>query len=160
MTAPIIASLQTFLAAQFEQELTMFRAALTGVPEDAFHALRLGHSAAWHALHIAEWLRFFVLQDFTPSYAHLGWEAAPWMPALLGTPPVSEPAPRADILAELERVGALVTANIRDLQGEQLGEMLRAPAAPTGQRERLTGLGMQLRHVAYHRGQVQLAKKG
>ncbi|PNY80728.1 DinB family protein [Deinococcus koreensis] len=156
MTAPTV---QNFVADAFEMELSMFRAALEAVPGAEFQNPRLGHSAAWHALHIAEWLRFFVLQDFTASYAHLGWEDAPWMGEFRGTPTVAETEGKVMIMAELARVEALIVRHIRELQGEQLGEMLRAPAAPTGERERLTGLGMQLRHVAYHRGQVQLGKK-
>lgn len=156
MSAPTV---QNFLADAYAQELAMFRAALDAVPEGEFHTSRLGHSAAWHALHIAEWLRFYPLQDFSPTYAHLGWEDAPWMPELRGEPPVAEAAPKAEVLAELERVGAAVVEHIRTLRGDQLDDDLRAPAAPTGVRPRLTGLGMHLRHVAYHRGQVQQAGK-
>lgn len=154
------ASVQNFVADSFETELSMFRAALDGVPGAEFQNPRLGHSAAWHALHIAEWLRFFVLQDFTASYAHLGWEDAGWMAEFRGTPTVAETEGKVMIMAELARVEALIVPHIRGLQDEQLGELLRAPAAPAGQRERLTGLGMQLRHVAYHRGQLKLAQKG
>ena len=156
MSAP---SVQTFLADSFELELSMFRAALDAVPGAEFQNPRLGHSAAWHALHISEWLRFFVLQDFSASYAHLGWEDAPWMAEFRGAPTVAETEGKVMILAELARVEALIVPHIYELQDEHLGEMLRAPAAPTGERERLTGLGMQLRHIAYHRGQVQQAKK-
>ncbi|GHF55772.1 hypothetical protein HNQ07_003310 [Deinococcus metalli] len=150
---------QDFLAAAYEQELTMFRAGLDAVPDAEFQTPRLGHSAAWHALHISEWLRFFAFQDFSATYAHLGWESAPWMEELRGTPNANETNGKAIVLGELDRVGAKVVAHIRALTDEQLGDMLRAPAAPTGVRERLTGLGMQLRHVAYHRGQLQMAKK-
>ena len=152
-------SAQSFLASAFEQELTMFRAALDAVPDADFQSSLLGHSPAWHALHISEWLRFFALQDFSASYAHLGWETAPWMNDLRGTPHANETNSKAIVLGELDRVGAEVVAHTRDLTDGQLGDLLRAPAAPTGQRERLTGLGMQLRHVAYHRGQVQMGKK-
>ncbi|SMB89344.1 DinB family protein [Deinococcus hopiensis] len=150
---------QTFLAEAFEQELGMFRTGLGSVLEETFAAPRLGHSPAWHALHIAEWLRFFALQDFSATYTHLGWENADWMTALRGTPPVSETDGKAAVLAELDRIGAQVVAHIRELQDDQLGDMLRAPAAPTGERARLTGLGMQLRHIAYHRGQLKLSLK-
>lgn len=152
-------SAQAFLADAFEMELGMFCAGLDAVPAESFATPLLGHSPAWHALHIAEWLRFFALQDFSATYAHLGWEDAPWMNELRGTPPVTEQAGKDAVLAELDRVGAQIVAHTRALTDEQLGDLLRAPAAPTGQRERLTGLGMQLRHVAYHRGQLQMGKK-
>ncbi|WP_309569995.1 DinB family protein [Deinococcus sp.] len=150
---------QTFLADALELELGMYRTALDAVPAESFAAPLLGHSPAWHALHISEWLRFFALQDFSASYAHLGWEDAPWMDELRGTPNATEADGKAAVLAELDRVGAQVTGHIRALTDDQLGDMLRAPAAPTGTRGRLTGLGMQLRHVAYHRGQLQMGKK-
>lgn len=137
----------------------MYRAALDAVPAESFAVPMLGHSAAWHALHISEWLRFFALQDFSASYAHLGWETAPWMDELRGPPKAAETDGKDAALAELDRVAAQIIEHTRALQGDQLGDLLRAPAAPTGVRERLTGLGMQLRHVAYHRGQVQMGKK-
>ncbi|ACO47155.1 DinB family protein [Deinococcus deserti] len=150
---------QTFVADAFEQELSMFRSALDSVAAEEFAAPRLGHSPAWHALHIAEWLRLFALQDFGATYAHLGWEGSPWTASLCGTPLVTEQAGKTAILAELDRVGAEVVAQIRSLHDEQLIDMLRAPAAPTGERQRLAGLGMQLRHTAYHRGQLKLSLK-
>ncbi|MFC4426552.1 DinB family protein [Deinococcus navajonensis] len=150
---------QTFLADAFEQELSMLRSVLESVPEEDFAAPRLGHSPAWHALHMAEWLRLFALQDFGATYAHLGWEDAPWTATLRGTPAVTEQAGKAAVLAELERVGAQVVTHTRHLSDEQLNDMLRAPAAPSGERQRLTGLGMQLRHAAYHRGQLKLSLK-
>ncbi|WP_412026510.1 DinB family protein [Deinococcus yunweiensis] len=155
MTVP---SVQNFLADGYELELGLFRTALDAVPDADFQTSRLGHSPAWHALHISEWLRFFALQDFTPTYAHLGWESAPWMVELHGIPNANETNSKAVVLAELDRVVAEIVAHIRALPDDQLGDMLRAPAAPTGERERLTGLGMQLRHVAYHRGQVQMGR--
>ncbi len=146
-------------------ELQMFRAGLDTVSEAEFdtpklgRSIDLGHSAAWHALHIAEWLRFFPLQDLSPSYAYLGWENAPWLPPFLGQPSVAEAAPKVQVLAELDRVGAILIDHIRNLSDEQLGDMLKAPAAPTGERDRLTALSLQLRHMAYHRGQLKLSQK-
>ena len=152
-------SIQAFLADQYEMELALFRTALDAMEAEQFHQAKLGHSPAWHALHIAEWLRSFVFQDFSASYAHLGWEQAAWLPLLLGKPPVAESADKAAVLGELDRVGAKVVEHIRGLPDDQFTDMLRAPAAPTGERGRLIGLGLYLRHIAYHRGQVQLAKR-
>lgn len=156
MTGP---GVQTFLARSFETELALFRAVLAGVPDETFGVPRLGHSPAWHALHIAEWLRFFVFQDFSATYAHLGWEDDARMAATRGTPPVTEHAGKTAVLAELDRMGTLLDAHLRALRDDQLSDLLRSPPAPGGQRERLDGLSLHLRHVAYHRGQLKLALK-
>lgn len=149
--------IQTFLADQYEMELGQFRAVLGNVPE--FEAEHLGHTAAWHAVHIAEWLRFFVLQDLSSSYAALGWEDSAWVGQYTGAPKVSVSAGRGAVMAELERVGSEVVTHLRGLRDDELNAVLVSPAAPGGTRPRLIGLGLHLRHVAYHRGQVRLAAK-
>lgn len=151
--------IQTFLADQYEMELGQFRAALGNVPDKEFGNARLGHSAAWHAAHVGEWLRFFVLQDLSASYAALGWEDSVWVGEYLGIPRVYADAGREAVIAELERVGGEVLTHLRGLNDEQLNDVLVSPAAPGGTRPRLIGLGLHLRHIAYHRGQVRLAAK-
>jgi hypothetical protein len=42
---------------------------------------------------------------------------------------------------------------------DDLNGMTFSPSAPSGERPRLLALGMHLRHVGYHRGQLQLAQK-
>jgi DinB superfamily len=148
-------NIQTFLADQFEMELGQFRAVLGNVPE--FEAEHLGHTAAWHAVHVSEWLRFFVLQDLSKSYAALGWEDSAWVGEYLGQPRVDAAAGREAVMAELERVGGEVVAHLCGLKDEELSDVLVSPAAPGGTRPRLIGLGLHLRHIAYHRGQVRLA---
>ena len=150
-------NLQTFLADQYEMELGQFRAALGNVPD--LETEHLGHSAAWHAAHVGEWLRFFVLQDLSKSYAALGWEDSEWVEKYTGTPKVAVSAGREALMAELERVGSEVLAHLRSLRDEELNSVLISPAAPGGTRPRLVGLGLHLRHIAYHRGQVRLAVK-
>ena len=151
--------LQAFLAEQYQSELGLFRTTLAGVPDERFHAPRLGHSAAWHGVHVSEWLRFFVLQDLSQSYAALGWEDSAWVGGYTGTPRVAATAGRTEIMAELARVEAEVLAHLRGLTDQQLDDVLVSPAAPGGTRPRRLGLGLHLRHIAYHRGQVQLGKK-
>lgn len=169
MTLPVIPgqfgdtdglSLSAFLAGQYEAELQMFRASLDGVDGAHFAQAGAGHSAAWHALHVADWLRLTVLEDRTPNYHYLGWEDKPWVAPMQAQPaPLHEDAPRADILARLDTVAAQAVAAIRAMTPDTLLGMAYAPSAPTGERPRLPALGMHLRHVAYHRGQVQLGKK-
>ena len=152
-------SLQTFIADQYQTELSAFHTALDGVPDETFTTAKLGHAPAWHALHIAEYLRLFYLLDKSASYAHLGWEDSAWTQPLAGTPKLTETAGKAEILAHLDEVSAQAVAAIRALSDTELEGMAYAPSAPTGERPRLAALGLHLRHIAYHRGQVQLAKK-
>jgi hypothetical protein len=153
-------SLQHFLAEQYAAECQAFRAVLDAVPAEAFATAGLGHSPAWHALHIAEWVRLTVLQDRTPNYHFLGWEDKPWVvPMGTEAAPLAESADKAAILAHLDGTGAkavayLVAASDADMQG-----MTFSPSAPTGERPRLAALGLHLRHIAYHRGQVALSRK-
>ena len=153
-------ALQAFLAEQYAAELAAFRASLDSVDDTAFSAETLGHSPAWHALHVAEWLRLTVLQDRTPKYHHLGWEDKPWV-GPLGTEaaPVSENAGKAAVLAQLDSVSAQVVERLHALTPEDLAGMTFSPSAPSGERPLLAALGLHLRHTGYHRGQVQLAKK-
>lgn len=155
-----MSDLTTFLAEQYSAELTAFRASLDSVPEDQFSTPKLGHSPAWHALHIGEWLRLAVLGDTTPDYHHLGWEDQPWV-APMGTQPapVREDAGKAAVLARLDEIGAQALAFLQSMTPEDLQGMAISPSAPGGQRPRLQALGLHLRHIGYHRGQLQLAKK-
>lgn len=154
-----MSTLQTFLADQYEIELKAFRSVLESVPTETFSATRLGHSPAWHSLHIADWLRLTVLQDRTSTYNFLGWEDQAWAQNLSGVPPIEEDADQDAILAQLDSVGAEVVAYLRSASDADLSGMTFSPSAPSGERPRLAALGMHLRHIAYHRGQVQLGKR-
>lgn len=154
-----MSTLQTFLANQYEIELSAFRAVLEGVPEGTFSTARLGHSPAWHALHIADWLRLTVMEDRTLTYNYLGWEDQDWAQNLSGVSPVREEANQSAILAHLGSVGAQAVAYLRGASDADLSGMAFSPSAPNGERPRLAALGLHLRHIAYHRGQVQLGKK-
>ena len=152
-------SLQAFLADNYHTELSAFRAALDPIPEESFGVARLGHSPAWHALHIADWLRLTILQDKTPTYNYLGWEDQVWAQNLSGVSPVKADAEQSAILAHLESIGAQTLAYLRAASDADLSGMAFSPSAPNGERPRLAALGLHLRHIAYHRGQVQLGKK-
>ena len=153
-------TVQSYLAAQYRAELEMFTAALDALPDDAFTTPLLSHSAAWHTLHVADWLRLMVLDDQTPDYHYLGWEDNTRVQALGTQPaPLEEDAPRAEIMARLEDIGARAAAWLDTAQDSDLDGEVFSAATASGTRPRVTALGMQLRHVAYHRGQVQLGKK-
>ena len=155
-----MSDLTTFLADQYEAELIAFRASLDSVPEEQFTVVTLSHAPAWHALHIADWLRLVVLDDRTPNYHHLGWEDVAGVQKLGAQPAVlNEEAGKAAVLARLDEVGARTVAYLRGMTEDDLKGMTFSPSAPTGERPRLLALGMHLRHVGYHRGQVQLGKK-
>ncbi|ANE42605.1 DinB family protein [Deinococcus puniceus] len=152
--------LQAFLSEQYTAEFQAFRTVLDAVPTEAFATATLGHSPAWHALHIAEWVRLTVLQDRTPNYHHLGWEDKPWVgPMGTEAAPVSETADKAAILAHLDDVGAKAVAYLAAASDTEMQGMTFSPSAPTGERPRLAALGMHVRHIAYHRGQVALGRK-
>ena len=153
-------NLGDYLAGEYRSELEMFRAALESVPDEQFYAAPLSHSPAWHALHVSDWLRLMVLDDQTPDYHYLGWEDNTRVQAL-GTQsaPLEEDAPRAEIMARLEDIGARAAAWLDTAQDSDLDGEVFSAATASGTRPRVTALGMQLRHVAYHRGQVQLGKK-
>ncbi len=149
-------ALRDFLVQQYEAELKAFTSALENVPEDVFGKAPHdgGHSVAWHALHIAEWSRLLVLQDFTASYGHLGWEDRDWTRPLSGQTRVREDGGKTAVLVEVQAVFARTVEDLRDFGDETLS----APArTPFGERPLLGTLGTQLRHTAYHRGQIRLA---
>jgi DinB superfamily len=156
-----VSELTSFLAEQYEAEIQQFRIALDPLPEADFDTARIGHAPAWHALHVGDWLRLVVLDDRTPNYHHLGWEDLERVQQL-GIQPslLNENAGKAAVLARLDDISAQVLSYLRGMTETDLKGMTFSPSAPTGERPRLLALGLHLRHVAYHRGQVQLGKKG
>lgn len=152
-------NLQEFLTEQYAAELNAFRTALKAVSDEQFAVQAVSHSPAWHALHIAEWLRLAVLGDRSASYAYLGWEDQPWVQDLSGTPVLTESAGKDAVLALLDDIAGRVLTFMQDMSEQDLGGTSFSPSAPGGERPRLQGIGLHLRHIAYHRGQVRLALK-
>ena len=152
--------LSAFLAEQYAAELSAYRSALDSFPEAEFSRASLGHTPAWHALHIADWLRLTALQDRTPNYHHLGWEDRDWVQRLGSEPaPTDEAAGKAAVLARLDDISAQTLAFLQGMTPSDLGGMTFSPSAPSGERPILAALGLHLRHIGYHRGQLQLIKK-
>ncbi|GAA5436743.1 DinB family protein [Deinococcus aquaticus] len=159
MSTPV-GAVTAFLAEQFRSELEMFRAALDSAQGDAFHTSRLGHSPAWHALHVAEWMRLMILDDRTPNYHHLGWEDNARVQALGTQPaPFTETDPCEQIMAALDDTGAQVIAWLEQADDSALDGEVFSAATPGGTRPRRAAMGMQLRHIGYHRGQLNLLLK-
>ena len=155
-----MSDLSNFLAEQYEAELKLFHTSLDEVPADSFETATLSHAPAWHALHVADWLRLVVLNDRTPDYHHLGWETVEGVKKLgLQPAPMNEDAGKAAVLARLDEIGAQAVAYLHGMSDDDLKGMTFSPSAPGGERPRRLALGMHLRHVGYHRGQVQLMKK-
>ncbi len=151
-----VSDLITFLNEQYAAELAAFRAALDAVPEERFAQASPGHSPAWQALHVAEWLRLGVLGDRSATYGHLGWEDQAWAQELRVNPAIGEDAGKGAVLAHLDGVSQRVLTFVQHLTAADLAGKSFSPSAPNGERPRLQGLGLHLRHVAYHRGQAKL----
>jgi DinB superfamily len=158
---------QTFAANQLENHAKAFLKALTQTPEEHFFTdpPAGGHSVAWHALHTADWNRVLVspkLEGVKPSerFAYLGWENQPWATAVFGASPVSITDSKAKILEFVTQEFERGVQDLRDASPSQLE--VKIPT-PTGEREVMTMIVGQIRHIAYHWGQakmvaVQLAK--
>jgi uncharacterized damage-inducible protein DinB len=151
---------QTFAANQLENHAKSFLKALTETPEEHFSSdpPAGGHSVAWHALHTADWNRILVspkLEGVSPSerFAYLGWEDKPWAMAVSGESLVSLSDSKTKILefvtAEFERG----VQAVRDASPSQLEAKV---PTPTGEREVMSMIVGQIRHMAYHWGQAKM----
>ncbi len=151
---------QTFAANQLENHAKSFLKALTDTPEEHFFSdpPAGGHSVAWHALHTADWNRVLVSPGLEgvgidTRFAYLGWEDKPWQLAVFGISPVSITDGKAKILefvtAEFERG----VQTVRDAKPAQLEAKV---PTPTGEREVMSMIVGQIRHIAYHWGQAKM----
>ena len=120
-----------------------------------------GHSAAWHALHIADWTQILVPAGFDSipqglRLGHLGWEDAAWIADATGPSPVNLTDTKAAILEylrrELERGVETVKSGSADRLEAKIG-------TPMGERVVRNLLLTQLGHVPYHYGQVKMNAK-
>ncbi len=151
---------QTFAANQLENHAKSFLKALNETPEEHFFSdpPAGGHSVAWHALHTADWNRVLVspkLEGVNPEtrFAYLGWENQPWSMAVFGTSPVSITDSKAKILEFVTQEFERAVQDIRDASPNQLE--VKVPT-PTGEREVMTMIVGQIRHMAYHWGQAKM----
>ncbi|WP_216329100.1 DinB family protein [Deinococcus aestuarii] len=157
-------SIKTFLLQQFETEHQVFLMALQEIPEERF-SLRSpcgGHSAAWIALHILDWTRLYLPEEQgggpKAKYAYLGWENEPWTQALQGETAVNEASPQGLVLTALEAALAQSREGYSRLPEQAFAPEYRMQT-PFGERALSDLLARQLRHIAYHRGQVVLLQR-
>jgi hypothetical protein len=151
---------QTFAANQLENHAKSFIKCLNETPEEHFHLEPPagGHSVAWHALHTADWNRILVspnLEGVGPEtrFAYLGWEDKPWAVAVSGTGPVNIGDSKAQIL---EFVTGEFERGVRDIRVANAAQFERKVPTPTGEREVMSMIVGQIRHVAYHWGQAKM----
>jgi hypothetical protein len=112
----------------------------------------------WHALHTADWNRVLVspnLKGVNPAtrFAYLGWEDKPWATAVFGEGPVSLTDSKAKILEFVTQEFGRGVQDIRDASPTQLEAKV---PTPTGEREVMSMIVGQIRHMAYHWGQAKM----
>ena len=113
-----------------------------------------GHSAAWHALHIADWTQILVPAglDSTPSslrLGHLGWEDAAWIADATGPSPVNLTDTKNVILEYLQRELERGVETVKSGAADRLEVRI---STPMGERVVRTLLLTQMGHVPYHTG--------
>lgn len=154
-------AVQSFIASGLEAEFGAFLTQLeTCAPEQFGAQPGQGHSVAWHALHVMDWTRCVIqpgLQgvNLALTYGYLGFEQEAWTQAVYGPTLAHEQNGKEEILAALrgvfgEALAAVQTAPAERFSTTALWTTLKKP------RPVLDGLTYHLRHVAYHRGQVQM----
>ena len=151
---------QTFAANQLENHAKSFLKCLNETPEEHFHSdpPAGGHSVAWHALHTADWNRVLVspkLEGVKPEtrFSYLGWEDKPWAQAVTGIGPASLSDSKAKIL---EFVSAEFERGVQDIRSANAAQLEQKVPTPTGEREVMSMVVGQIRHMAYHWGQAKM----
>jgi DinB superfamily len=150
----------TLIAEQLSRSAKTFLKSLEEFPEaDFFSDLPAGgHSAAWHALHIADWTRILApaglhSTNSTLRFSYLGWEDAEFSAKVGGPSPVNLTDSKAAILeylkSELER-------SVQEVQGANPAQLEAKIIVPMGERVVRALLLTQVGHVPYHYGQVKL----
>ena len=120
-----------------------------------------GHSAAWHALHIADWTQILVPADFQSipqglRLGHLGWEDAAWIADATGPSPVSVESSKPEILEYLRHQLERGVETVKSASADRLEVKI---STPMGERIVRNLLLTQVGHVPYHYGQVKMNAK-
>ena len=120
-----------------------------------------GHSAAWHALHIADWTQILVPADFQSipqglRLGHLGWEDAAWIAGATGPSPVSVESSKPEILEYLRHQLERGVETVKSASADRLEVKI---STPMGERIVRNLLLTQVGHVPYHYGQVKMNAK-
>ncbi len=151
------------LTDQLARASKAFLKALDEFPEDHFdlESPAGGHSAAWHALHVADWTRVLVPAkleslDTSARFAYLGWESADFSKSAFGDSPAMHTDGKARMLEYLR--GELERA-ISDVQNVNEARLEAKIIVLMGERKVLANIQGQVQHVPYHYGQVRLLAK-
>ncbi|MFN3265686.1 MAG: DinB family protein [Deinococcales bacterium] len=156
----------TTIAVLFEQmnrAAKAYQKALETYPEDKFHQAvpAGGHSAAWHALHIADWVQILVpnkLESVSADlrFGYLGWENSEFAQGVYGLGEVNHNSSKAEIVQHLKtQLGRAA----QDVQNASEAQLEANVSTPMGERKILSILLTHIAHVPYHYGQVQLSLK-
>ena len=155
---------QSLITQLLDAEFTAFEAALHAYPDAIFGRVpRVGHSVAWHALHVMDWTRATIQPglpgpDPAHTFGYLGSEDADWARAAYGPTLAIETDPPALIRAAVQDVFGAARRDLTDAPTERFG--LDATFTMFHKRRHVTGsVTYHLRHTAYHRGQIALVLK-
>ena len=151
------------IAEQMARANKMFLKGLEEFPETTFFTdlPSGGHSAAWHALHIADWTQILVPASFdsTPQglrLGHLGWEDAAWIADATGPSPIGVTDTKDAILEYLRRELERGVETVKTGAADRLEVRI---TTPMGERVVRTLLLTQVGHVPYHYGQIKMNAK-
>lgn len=154
-------AVRALIVQTMQGEFEAFLEQLEKCPAELFNVKpSVGHSVAWHALHIMDWTRCMIhwdLKGVNPAltYAYLGFEQEPWVQKVYGPTLAQEQDSKEKIISKLsdvvfdEAIDALNHAPQERFKPEAMWTTLKQP------RPVLSSLTYHIRHVAYHRGQVQ-----
>ncbi len=151
---------KTVLVEQMTRATKVFLKTLEEFPEEKFHTdlPSGGNSAAWHALHLADWSQILVPAklehvDSSLKFAYLGWEEADFAKAVYGLGAVTVKSSKAEIIAHTKQMLERAAA---DLAAADAALLENSVQTPMGERKLLAIIITHVAHVPYHYGQVKL----
>lgn len=145
-------------------EFKAFLEVLDECPQERFSVQpRLGHSVAWHALHIMDWTRCVIQPGLSGvnsafTYGYLGFEDVAWAQAVTGPTLAHEQDDKDVVMAAVESVLQGAVKAVQTAPRERFTEDA-VFAALNRPRPVLESLMYHTRHTAYHRGQLALVLK-
>lgn len=158
-------SVQSLIAYVLDAEFKVFLKTLNKCPREQFDEQpSLGHSVAWHALHMMDWTRCIIQPELRGlnralTYSYLGFENLAWAQAVTGPTLAYEQDGKDAVVASVEKVFRDAVEAVQSAPTERFTEnaMFAALEKP---RPVLESLTYHVRHTAYHRGQLVLTLKG
>ena len=154
---------KTVLVESMTRGAKVFLKSLEEMPENVFHTAlpHGGNSAAWHAMHIADWAQILVpakLQSVDSSlrFGYLGWEDADFAKAVYGLGNVTAQSSKAEIIAHLK---TQLERAATDLAAADDAILESSLTTPMGERKVLAIVLTHVGHVPYHYGQVKMNAK-